>query len=50
MVWEMEASNCLFDLPAYRVVIRLFVALSDLSRAVRYFSKLKKQVFAPRTT
>ncbi|GMY10821.1 pentatricopeptide repeat-containing protein At2g01860 isoform X2, partial [Fagus crenata] len=50
VVWEMEASNCLFDLPAYRVVIRLFVAQSDLSRAVRYFSKLKEAGFAPRTT
>lgn len=47
VVWEMEASNCLFDLPAYRVVIRLFVALSDLSRAVRYFSKLKEAGFCP---
>ncbi|XAR60882.1 hypothetical protein NMG60_11034421 [Bertholletia excelsa] len=47
VVWEMEALNCLFDLPAYRVVIRLFVALNDLSRAVRYFSKLKEAGFSP---
>ncbi|KAL0016793.1 hypothetical protein SO802_003862 [Lithocarpus litseifolius] len=47
VVWEMEASNCLIDLPAYRVVIRLFVALNDLSRAVRYFSKLKEAGFSP---
>ncbi|KAJ7956966.1 Pentatricopeptide repeat-containing protein [Quillaja saponaria] len=47
VVWEMEASNCLFDLPAYRVVIKLFVALDDLSRAVRYFSKLKEAGFSP---
>ncbi|XP_059288724.1 pentatricopeptide repeat-containing protein At2g01860 isoform X2 [Lycium ferocissimum] len=47
MLWEMEASNCLFDLPAYRVVIKLFVALNDLSRAVRYFSKLKEAGFSP---
>lgn len=47
LVWEMEASNCLFDLPAYRVVIKLFVALNDLSRAVRYFSKLKEAGFSP---
>ncbi|XP_058730682.1 pentatricopeptide repeat-containing protein At2g01860-like [Vicia villosa] len=47
LVWEMEASNCLFDLPAYRAVIKLFVALGDLSRAVRYFSKLKEAGFSP---
>ncbi|KAF5744439.1 pentatricopeptide repeat-containing protein [Tripterygium wilfordii] len=47
VVWEMEASNCLFDLPAYRVVIKLFVALDDLSRAVRYFSRLKEAGFSP---
>lgn len=47
VVWEMEASNCLFDLPAYRVVIKLFVALNDLSRAARYFSKLKESGFSP---
>ncbi|KAL8136933.1 hypothetical protein V2J09_002934 [Rumex salicifolius] len=42
MVWEMEASNCVLDLPAYRVLIKLFVALNDLSRATRYFAKLKE--------
>ena len=47
VVWEMESSNCLFDLPAYRVVIKLFVALNDLSRAMRYFSKLKEAGFSP---
>ncbi|CAN4081976.1 unnamed protein product [Withania somnifera] len=47
ILWEMEASNCLFDLPAYHVVIKLFVALNDLSRAVRYFSKLKEAGFSP---
>lgn len=47
VVWDMEASNCLFDLPAYRVVIKLFVALDDLSRAVRYFEKLKEAGFCP---
>lgn len=47
LVWEMEASNCLFDLPAYRVIIKLFVALNDLSRAMRYFSKLKEAGFSP---
>lgn len=47
VVWNMEASNCLFDLPAYRVVIKLFVALNDTSRAIRYFSKLKEAGFCP---
>lgn len=47
MVWEMEGANCLFDYPAYRVVIKLFVALNDLPRTVRYFSKLKEAGFSP---
>ncbi|XP_057974440.1 pentatricopeptide repeat-containing protein At2g01860 isoform X2 [Malania oleifera] len=47
LVWEMEALNYLFDLPAYRVVIKLFVALNDLPRTVRYFSKLKEAGFSP---
>ncbi|KAF5184670.1 Tetratricopeptide repeat (TPR)-like superfamily protein [Thalictrum thalictroides] len=47
VVWEMEQLNCLFDLPAYRVVIKLCVALNDLSRAVRYFSRLKEAGFTP---
>ncbi|CAK9180334.1 unnamed protein product [Ilex paraguariensis] len=47
VIWEMEASNCLLDLPAYRVVIKLFVALNDLSRTVRYYSKLKEAGFSP---
>ncbi|KAI4355913.1 hypothetical protein L6164_004638 [Bauhinia variegata] len=47
LVWETEASNCLLDLPAYRVVIKLFGALNDTSRAVRYFSKLKEAGFSP---
>ncbi|KAL7608193.1 hypothetical protein Lser_V15G10200 [Lactuca serriola] len=47
LVWEMEGRNCLFDLPAYRVVIKVFVALNDLSRAVRYFSKMKEAGFSP---
>ncbi|XP_048226638.1 pentatricopeptide repeat-containing protein At2g01860 isoform X5 [Ricinus communis] len=46
-VWEMEGSSFLFDLPAYRVVIKLFVALNDLPRAVRYFSKLKEAGLSP---
>ncbi|KAF7120529.1 hypothetical protein RHSIM_Rhsim13G0054100 [Rhododendron simsii] len=47
VVWEMEGANCQFDLPAYRVVIKLFVALNDLPRTVRYFSKLKEAGFSP---
>ncbi|XP_043691496.1 pentatricopeptide repeat-containing protein At2g01860-like [Telopea speciosissima] len=47
LVWEMEGSNCLFDLPAYHVVIKLCVCLNDLSRAVRYFSRLKDAGFSP---
>ncbi|XP_022742036.1 pentatricopeptide repeat-containing protein At2g01860 isoform X2 [Durio zibethinus] len=47
LVWEMEASECVFDLPAYRVAIKVLVALNDLSRAVRYFSKLKEAGFSP---
>ncbi|XWS14368.1 hypothetical protein CRYUN_Cryun35bG0003200 [Craigia yunnanensis] len=47
LVWEMEDSECLFDLPAYRVAIKVFVSLNDLSRAVRYFSKLKEAGFSP---
>lgn len=47
VVWEMEDSNYLFDLPAYRVVIKLFVALNDLSGATRYFSRLKGEGFSP---
>ncbi|KAI3457093.1 hypothetical protein Pfo_013756 [Paulownia fortunei] len=47
VVWEMEASNCLLDLPAYRVLIKLFVALNDLSGTARYFSKLKESGFTP---
>ncbi|XP_059636755.1 pentatricopeptide repeat-containing protein At2g01860 [Cornus florida] len=47
LVWEMEGSNCLFDLPAYRVVIKLLVALNDLPRTVRYFSKLKEAGLTP---
>ncbi|KAG0488303.1 hypothetical protein HPP92_007114 [Vanilla planifolia] len=47
LVWEMEKLNILLDLPAYRVVIRLCVALEDLERAGRYFSRLKEAGFAP---
>lgn len=47
LVWEMEGFDCLFDLPAYRVVIKLFIALNDVPRAMRYFSKMKDAGFSP---
>ncbi|XP_010539788.1 PREDICTED: pentatricopeptide repeat-containing protein At2g01860 [Tarenaya hassleriana] len=47
VVWEMEESNCLLDLPAYRVVIKLFVAMNDVSRATRYYFRLKEASFSP---
>ncbi|KAK8696075.1 hypothetical protein V6N13_001214 [Hibiscus sabdariffa] len=47
VVWEMEARECLLDLPAYRVAIKLFIGLEDVLRAVRYFSKLKEAGFSP---
>ncbi|RRT71045.1 hypothetical protein B296_00009526 [Ensete ventricosum] len=47
LVWEMESSGCLLDLPAYRVIIRLLVVMNDLARAARYFSKLKDAGFSP---
>ncbi|KAK1326788.1 Pentatricopeptide repeat-containing protein [Acorus calamus] len=47
LVWEMEKEGVLLDLPAYRVVIRLFVGMNDLARAVRYFAKLKEAGFSP---
>ncbi|GAB2273734.1 hypothetical protein Dimus_008513 [Dionaea muscipula] len=47
LVWEMEASDCILDLTAYRVIIKLLIALNDLSRTVRYFSKLKEAGFSP---
>lgn len=47
LVWEMEESNCLLDLPAYRVIIRLCAKVGEISRAARYFSKLKDAGFSP---
>eukprot|EP00252_Welwitschia_mirabilis_P025938 TRINITY_DN8293_c0_g1_i1.p1 TRINITY_DN8293_c0_g1~~TRINITY_DN8293_c0_g1_i1.p1 ORF type:complete len:484 (-),score=88.97 TRINITY_DN8293_c0_g1_i1:121-1572(-) len=41
VVWEMEEANCLFDLPALRVVIRLCAKLGELARAKRYFARMK---------
>ena len=42
LVWEMEQANCLLDLPAYRVIVKLCVALYDPERAFWYLSKLKE--------
>ncbi|KAJ1690428.1 hypothetical protein LUZ63_014583 [Rhynchospora breviuscula] len=47
LVWELESENYLLDLPAYRVVIRLCVALNDMERAMRYFMRLKEAGFNP---
>ncbi|KAL1555702.1 pentatricopeptide repeat-containing protein [Salvia divinorum] len=47
VVWEMEASGCPVDLPAYRVLLRLFAASGDVSRAGRYFAKMKECGFTP---
>uniref|UniRef100_A0ACD5Z3C8 Uncharacterized protein n=1 Tax=Avena sativa TaxID=4498 RepID=A0ACD5Z3C8_AVESA len=47
LVWEMEQANCLLDLPAYRVIVKLCVALRDPERALRYLSRLKEAGFIP---
>lgn len=47
LVWEMESLGCLFDMSAYRVVMKLFGASNDLPRAMRYFSKMKDEGFSP---
>uniref|UniRef100_A0A7C9A4S4 Pentacotripeptide-repeat region of PRORP domain-containing protein n=1 Tax=Opuntia streptacantha TaxID=393608 RepID=A0A7C9A4S4_OPUST len=47
LIWEMESLGCLLDQPAYRVMIKLFVALDDIPRAMRYFSKMKDEGFSP---
>ncbi|XP_051195648.1 pentatricopeptide repeat-containing protein At2g01860 [Lolium perenne] len=47
LVWEMEQANCLLDLPAYRVIVKLCVALRDPERAFRYLSRLKEAGFLP---
>lgn len=47
LVWEMEQAGCLLDLPAYRVIVKLCVALHDPDRALKYFSRLKEAGFVP---
>ncbi|KAJ1296358.1 hypothetical protein BS78_01G294400 [Paspalum vaginatum] len=47
LVWEMEQAGCLLDLPAYRVIVKLCVALHDPDRALRYLSRLKEAGFVP---
>ncbi|PWZ03888.1 Pentatricopeptide repeat-containing protein [Zea mays] len=47
LVWEMEQAGCLLDLPAYRVIVKLCVALHDPGRALRYLSRMKEAGFIP---
>jgi pentatricopeptide repeat protein len=47
LVWEMERAGCLLDLPAYRVIVKLCVALGDQERALRYLSRMKDAGFLP---
>ncbi|KXG38975.1 pentatricopeptide repeat-containing protein At2g01860 [Sorghum bicolor] len=47
LVWEMEQAGCLLDLPAYRVIVKLCVALQDPERALRYLSRMKEAGFIP---
>ncbi|KAK3151977.1 hypothetical protein QOZ80_2BG0152810 [Eleusine coracana subsp. coracana] len=49
LVWEMErAPQCrLLDLPAYRVIVNLCVALGDHERALRYLSRMEEDGFVP---
>jgi len=47
LVWEMEQIGCLLDLPAYRVIIKLCVALHDPERGLRYLSRMKEAGFVP---
>uniref|UniRef100_A0A0A9HHT4 Pentacotripeptide-repeat region of PRORP domain-containing protein n=1 Tax=Arundo donax TaxID=35708 RepID=A0A0A9HHT4_ARUDO len=47
LVWEMEQAKCLLDLPAYRVIVKLCVALGEQERALRYLSRLKEAGFVP---
>lgn len=48
LAWEMEqAEHCLLDLPAYRVIVKLCVALGEPERALRYLSRLKEAGFVP---
>lgn len=47
LVWEMEQANCPLDLPVYRVIVKLCVALHDPARAFRYLSRMKEAGFVP---
>lgn len=48
LVWEMEqAKQCILDLPAYRVIVKLCVVLGEHERALRYLSRLKEAGFIP---
>ncbi|KAL6629281.1 hypothetical protein ACP70R_029046 [Stipagrostis hirtigluma subsp. patula] len=47
LAWEMEQAGCLLDLPAYRVIVKLCVALGEQERALRYLARLKEAGFVP---
>ncbi|CAL4915437.1 unnamed protein product [Urochloa decumbens] len=47
LVWEMEQAGCLLDLPAYRVIVKLCVALREPERALRYLLRMKEAGFVP---
>ncbi|KAF0934971.1 hypothetical protein E2562_029500 [Oryza meyeriana var. granulata] len=48
LAWEMEQNtSCLLDLPAYRVLVKLCVALHDPERGLRYLARMKEAGFVP---
>ncbi|CAN6312003.1 unnamed protein product [Urochloa humidicola] len=47
LVWDMEQAGCLLDLPAYRVIVKLCVALREPERALRYLLRMKEAGFVP---
>ncbi|XP_052141461.1 pentatricopeptide repeat-containing protein At2g01860 [Oryza glaberrima] len=48
LAWEMERhAGGLLDLPAYRVLVKLCVALRDHERGVRYLARMKDAGFVP---
>ncbi|RCV43941.1 hypothetical protein SETIT_9G334500v2 [Setaria italica] len=47
LAWEMEQAGCLLDLPAYRVIVKLCVALRDPERALRYLLRMEEAGFVP---
>ncbi|KAF0923181.1 hypothetical protein E2562_003392 [Oryza meyeriana var. granulata] len=48
LAWEMEQNaSCLLDLPAYRVLVKLCMALHDPERGLRYLARMKEAGFVP---